>query len=69
MFLSNIALASAALMGMAVADWTGTLRHEDVTKIPIFCGDGTVILGGLPSDAEYEEVCTSVNTCVASSTP
>ena len=57
-----VSLAFAALLGLAVADWDGLMRDEDAGSQSIGCGINDLKYGGLPSDSEYEELCTSANT-------
>jgi hypothetical protein len=64
-FSMPIALASAALMGLAVADWDGTMRDTDVLANSVGCSSTSLFYGGNPSDSEYEELCTPANTYVA----
>jgi hypothetical protein len=68
-FSTPIALASAALMGLAVADWDGTMRDTDVLANSVGCSSTSLFYGGLPSDSEYEELCTPANTYVGSCEP
>jgi hypothetical protein len=65
LFSTPVALASTALVGLAVADWDGIMRDTDVIANSVGCSATSLFYGGNPSDSEYEELCTPANTYVA----